>query len=81
MGLSNIQEIKQKYSNIYVQYRKEEDMFSVQFILVFEQSDYHITDYLLRVFENNILEFSWHKNLLTQLQEDKKGAILPVLVK
>lgn len=41
LGLSNIQEIKQKYSNIYVQYRKEEDMFSVQFILVFEQSDYH----------------------------------------
>lgn len=41
LGLSNIQEIKRKYSNIYVQYRKDKNMFSVQLILVFEKMDYH----------------------------------------
>lgn len=37
LGLSNIQEIKKKYSNVYVQYQKTEDKFSVQIILTFER--------------------------------------------
>lgn len=36
LGLSNVQEIKKKYSNAYVQYQKNEEKFTVQIILTFE---------------------------------------------
>lgn len=36
MGLSNIQEIKKKYSNVYVQYEKSKEHFTVQIVLTKE---------------------------------------------
>lgn len=35
-GLSNIQEIKKNYSNVYVQYEKTKEQFTVQIVLMFE---------------------------------------------
>ncbi|MGG5329470.1 sensor histidine kinase [Enterococcus sp. AZ163] len=37
LGLSNIQELKTKYPNLYVQYEKDEHTFSTQIITVFER--------------------------------------------
>lgn len=36
LGLSNIQEIKKKYTNVYVQYEKKREQFTVQIILTNE---------------------------------------------
>lgn len=37
LGLSNIQELKKKYANLYVQYEKDQQIFSTQIITVFER--------------------------------------------
>lgn len=36
LGLSNIQEIKKKYSNVYIQYEKAENQFTSHVLLMFE---------------------------------------------